>query len=251
MNHVNNKYLNTYHAFIISMSKNHFIHYVFILAFLWCNVVFTNETKADTTASSGGNQIIVSPINILLDLGESGYANVLILDRDGNPVEGRELQIIPQDRAKISISSDSLITSESGYINFAILGRQQGDTVITITDLPERHGQAGGVISANINVAIRNLIQNVLPYFYGDMQLSLINPTESLNYVKIQFHENGDRDIPPVTIRLEGKEMRNLKLSEEIGTTLKDGWVEVASTEIILGGTWTNKGYLYFNRIDE
>jgi hypothetical protein len=152
------------------------------------------------------------------------------------------MQIVPQDRAKISISSDSLITNESGYISLSILGKQQGDTVVTITD---------GVISTSINVAIRNLIQYVLPYFYGDMQLSLINPTQDVNYVKIQFYENGDRQIPPVTIRLEGKEMRNIKLSEETGVALKDGWVEITSTEIILGGTWTNKGYLHFNKIDE
>ncbi len=237
-----NKVLNTFNFLIIAMSRNHFVHYVFLLTFLWCGVVFANEAEADPTATSGGNQIVVSPINILLDLGESAYANALVLDRYGNPVEGNEIQVIPQDRAKISIESDSLITSESGSINFSILGKQQGDTVITVSD---------GVSSTHINVAIRNLIQYLLPYFYGDMQLSLINPTQEINYIKIQFHENSDRQIPPVIIRLEGKEMRNLKLSEETGITLKDGWVEITSTEVMLGGTWTNKGYLSVNRIDE
>ena len=205
-------------------------------------MVFANEAKADTTASSGGNQIIVSPINILHDLGESGYADALVLDRDGNPVVGKEIQVIPQDNTKIAIASDSLITNESGYIQFSILGKQQGDTVVTITD---------GVNSSQINVAIRNLIQYLLPYFYGDMQLSLINPSEDVNYVKIQFHENGDRQIPPVIIRLEGKEMRNIKLSEETGITLRDGWVEITSTEVIFGGTWTNKGYLSLYPVKE
>jgi hypothetical protein len=76
------------------------------------------------------------------------------------------------------------------------------------------------------------------------MQLSLINPTDNINYVKIQFHENSDRLIPPVTIRLEGKEMKTLKLSEELDVELRDGWVEILSTETVIGGVWTNKGYL-------
>lgn len=237
--HYVNKVLNRFNFLITAMSGNHF---VFILAFLWCGVIFVNEAKADTTASSGGNQIIVSPINILLDLGESGYANALVLDRDGNPVEGHKMQIDPQDKAKISISTDSLITSESGSINFSLLGRQRGDTVITISD---------GVTLAQINAAIRNLIQYLLPYFYGDMQLSLINPTQDINYVKIQFHENSDRQIPHVIIRLEGKEMRNIKLSEELDTKLKDGWIEITSTDVVFGGTWTNKGYLSIYPVKE
>ncbi len=227
---------------IITMVWNYLFNLIYLSAFLCLSVAIANQTEADTTASSGGNHIIVSPINILLNLGESGYANALVLDRDGNLVEGHKMQIVPQDMAKISIESDSLITSESGSINFSILGKQQGDTVITVSD---------GVSSTHINVAIRNLIQYLLPYFYGDMQLSLINPTQEINYIKIQFYENSGRQIPPVIIRLEGKEMRNLKLSEETGITLKDGWVEITSTEVMFGGTWTNKGYLSVNRIDE
>ena len=83
------------------------------------------------------------------------------------------------------------------------------------------------------------------------MQLSLINPTQDINYVKIQFHENSDRILLPVIIRLDGKEMRNLKLSEEIDVILSDGWVEIFSTEVVFGGVWTNKGYLPLDRIDE
>ncbi|MFQ5787073.1 MAG: hypothetical protein ACE5H1_03750 [Thermodesulfobacteriota bacterium] len=217
------------------MFKNYYILCVSILTILWSSVVFTNEAKAETTASSGGNQIIVSPINILLNLAESAYADALVLDKDGNPVEGEEIQIIPQDKTKIAISSNSFTTNESGYIQFSILGKQQGDTAIIITD---------GIVSTQIDIAIRDLIQHVLPYFYGNMKLSIVNPSEDTNYVQIKFHENSDRQIPPVTIRLEGKEMRNIKLSEETGVTLKDGWVEITSTEVIVGGTWTNKGYL-------
>ncbi len=83
------------------------------------------------------------------------------------------------------------------------------------------------------------------------MQLNLINPSEDINYVKIQYHENSDRTLPPVVIRLEGKEMKSLKLSEEIDVTLSDGWVEVFSAEVVFGGVWTNKGYLPLGRIDE
>jgi hypothetical protein len=201
-----------------------------------------NETKTDTTIASGGNHIVVSPINMLLDLGELGYASALVLDQDGNPLEDKEIQIIPQDKTMITIKSNSFVTNESGYIHFSILGKQQGGTVVTITD---------GVISTEINVIIASLIQYVLPYFYGNMQLSLINPFEDANYVRIHFHENSDELMPPVIIRLEGKEMKALKLSEELNAVLRDGWVEVFSTDIILGGVWTNKGYLPLNRIDE
>ncbi len=58
------------------------------------------------------------------------------------------------------------------------------------------------------------------------------------------YNENSDRLIPPVTIRLEGKEMKTLKLSEELDVELRDGWVEILSTETVIGGVWTNKGYL-------
>ncbi len=225
------------------MFRNYFIHYAFLLIFLWCGVVFSNEseTEFNTTDASGGRQIIVSPMNIMLDLGESGYADVFVLDEDGNPIEGEEIQVVPKDETMIAINSDSFVTSESGYVYFSILGKRQGDTVVTVTD---------GVASTHINITTRDLIHYLIPYFYGDMNLSLINPSENINYVKIQFHENGGRPVPPVIIRLEGKEMKTLKLSEETGTSLKDGWVEILSSEIVFGGVWTNKGYLSLNRID-
>ena len=224
------------------MSRNYFIIFIYLSILLCCSVVLADKVEVNTTNASGENQIIVSPINILLDLGESAYADALVLDKDGNPVEGREIQVIPQDKAKIAIESDNFITNESGYIQFSILGKQQGDTVVTITD---------GVNLSQINVAIRNLIQYLLPYFYGDMQLSLINPTQDINYVKIQFHENSDRILLPVIIRLDGKEMRSLKLSEEIDVILSGGWVEIFSTEVVFGGVWSSKGYLPFDRINE
>ncbi len=149
---------------------------------------FADEADVNTIVASGGNQIIVSPVNVLLDLGELGYADALVIDKDGIPIEGKKIKFIPQDKTMVAIQSDSLITNESGYIQFSILGKQQGDTVVTVSD---------GVISTDINIAIKNLIHYVLPYFYGNMQLNLINPTEGVNYVKIQFHENSDEFICP------------------------------------------------------
>jgi hypothetical protein len=224
------------------MFGRYFIQYVFVLTFLWCSITFAEETEDNTSAVSGGNQIVVSPINILLDVSEVVFVDILVLDEDGNPIEGHKVQIIPKDKQIIFVKVDNLVTNESGYISFSILGKQQGDTVVTVTD---------GAISSQINVAIRDLIHYVLPYFYGNMQLSLINPSEDINYVKIQFHENSDRSIQPVVVRLEDKEMKTLKLSEELDITLKDGWAEIYSTEIIFGGVWTSKGYLSFKKIDD
>jgi hypothetical protein len=83
------------------------------------------------------------------------------------------------------------------------------------------------------------------------MQLSIINPSVDLNYVKIQFYEKGDRYIEPVVVRLEGKEMKAINLSEELDTVLKDGWAEIHSTDLIFGGVWTNKGYLSLKKIEK
>ena len=224
------------------MFRSSLFNFIYLSIFLCCSVVLADEAEVNTTNASGGNQIIVSPMNVLLDLGESGYANALVLNEDGGPVEGYELEVISQGEAKVAIEGDGFITNESGYIYFSILGKQQGDTVVTVSD---------GIISSHINISVRNLIHYILPYFYGDMQLSVVNPTEGVNYVKIQFYENGGRLIPPVTIRLDGKEMKTLKVSEEVDGTLKDGWIEVFSTDIIFGGVWTNKGYLSLKRIDE
>ncbi len=94
----------------------------------------TNQAESNTATESGGNQIVISPINILLDMGEMGYASALVLDKDGNPIEGREIQVILQDETKIAIESNSFITNESGYVHFSILGKQQGDTVVTVLD---------------------------------------------------------------------------------------------------------------------
>ena len=223
------------------LKKNHFIYYLFFLNFLWSCSIIANETEEGTTVVSGGNQIIASKLNMLLDLGETGYTNVLVLDGEGNPVEGHKVHIVPQDNRIISIINAKSVTNESGCINFSIFGKQQGETVVSVTD---------GVTSTNINITVRDLIQYVLPYFYGDMSLSLINPSQDDNFVKILFHEKGNRELPPVTIRLDSKEMKSIKLSEEMDTTLQDGWVEISSTEAIFGGTWTSKGYLYFNPVD-
>ncbi len=118
------------------MFRNYFYNFVYLSIFLFCSVVLADEAEVNTTNASGGNQIIISPINILLDLGESGIANALVLDEDGNPVEGEEIQIIPEDRTKVVIEGNSFVTNESGYVHFSILGKQQGDTVVTVPDPP-------------------------------------------------------------------------------------------------------------------
>ena len=217
------------------------IHCLLLLTFL-CYSIACADDDANTSTASGGDQIIVSPMSTMLDVSDIVSVNVLVLDEDGNPIEGHKVQIVPQDDKIVSVDIRHTASDASGYINFVVLGKQQGNTVVTVTD---------GVVSSQINVAIRDLIHYILPYFYGDMQLSLINPTEDLNYVKIQFHENSDRSIDPVVVRLESKEMKTIKLSEELDIILKDGWAEIHSTELIFGGVWTNKGYLSFKKIEE
>ncbi len=223
------------------MLKKYSVHCLFLLVFS-CYSIVSADDDANTSAASGGDQIIVSPMSIMLDVSDMVSVSVLVLDEDGNPIEGRKVQIVPQNEKIVSVDIRNTVSDESGYINFAILGKQQGNTVVTVTD---------GVVSSQVNVAIRDLIHYVLPYFYGDMQLSLINPSEDLNYVKIQFHENSDRSIDPVVVRLESKEMKTIKLSEELDVVLKDGWAEIHSTELVFGGVWTNKGYLSFKKLEE
>jgi len=217
------------------------IHYLLLLTFFWCGLTVAAEDMSTSTAT-GGDQIIVSPMSTMLDVTDTVSVNVLVLDEDGNSIEGHKVKIVPQDSQMVSTNISSSISDESGYISFYILGKQQGNTTVTVTD---------GVVSSQITVAVRNLIHYVLPYFYGDMQLSIINPSVDLNYVKIQFYEKGDRYIEPVVVRLEGKEMKAINLSEELDTVLKDGWAEIHSTDLIFGGVWTNKGYLSLKKIEK
>ncbi len=217
------------------------IYSLLLLAITLCNVSLATD-ESNTSAATGGDQIVVSPMSTMLDISDTVSVNVLILDEDGNPIEGRKVQIFPDDSQIASTNISKSVSDESGYLSFYILGKQQGNSTVTVTD---------GVVSSQIDVAIRNLIHYILPYFSGDMQLSIINPTEELNYVKIQFYENSERYIEPVVVRLEAKEMKTLTLSEELDTALKDGWAEIHSTDLIFGGIWTNKGYLSFKKIEK
>lgn len=213
---------------------------VFFCAALWITPVFAADEEINTTAATGENQIIVSPMNILLNLEETASATVIVLDRDGTPVEDLKLMVVSQDKTKLKIIGDDFTTSESGSVEFSLQGKQNGDFIITVSD---------GAVSAYMNAAVKSLIRYVLPYFYGDMQLNLINPTNYPNYVKIQLHENNDRAVPPLVVRLSDKEMLSLQLSEELDTKLTEGWVELFSTEILVGGTWTNRGYVSFDQV--
>jgi hypothetical protein len=223
------------------MLMKYTIRNILFLAIFWCSYCVANEEE-NTSSASGNDQIIVSPMSTMLDVSDTVSVNVLVINEDGDPIEGRKVRIVPQDSKKISVNIKHSISNESGYISFYILGKQQGNTVVTVTD---------GSVSSQIDIAVRNLISYVLPYFYGDMELNIINPREELNYVKIQFYENSDRTIDSVIVRLEGKEMKSVKLSEELDITLKDGWAEINSTEPIFGGIWTSKGYLSFKKIEE
>ncbi len=223
------------------MLKKYSIHCLLLLTFL-CYSIVSADDDVNTSTASGGDQIIVSPMSTMLDVSDMVSVSVLVLDEDGNPIEGHKVQIIPQNKKIVSVDIRHTVSDKSGYISFAILGKQQGNTVVTVTD---------GVVSSQVNVAIRDLIHYILPYFYGDMQLSLINPSDELNYAKIQFHENSDRSIDPLVVRLESKEMKTIKLSEELDVILKDGWAEIHSTELVFGGVWTNKGYLSFKKLEE
>jgi len=177
---------------------------------------------------------------MLLDLGETGYVNVLVIDKEGNPIEGTGIRVLTQDNTKITTETNSLVTDVSGFIFFSIIAKQQGNTIITVSD--EK-------ISSQINVSVRKLNHYALPYFYGNMQLDLINPTNEINHARIQLYEKSDRPAPSIIIMLEPKEMKRLKLSEEMNLEITDGWVEILSTEITCGGVWTSKGYLSFLRL--
>ncbi len=163
-------------------------HYLLFLTIFWCGITFANE-DINTSMATGGDQIIISPMNTMLDVTDTVSVSVLILTEDGNPIEGRKVQIISQNRQILSTNISSSVSDESGYISFYILGKRQGDSTVTVTD---------GVASSQIDVAIRNLIHYILPYFSGEMQLSIINPTEDLNFVKIKFYENSERQLEPV-----------------------------------------------------
>ena len=219
-----------------------FTTYFLLFLTMFCCGFALAEEEANTSTATGGDQIIVSPMSTMLDIADTVSVNALILDEDGNPIEGHKIQIVSQDRQIISTDIKNSVSDESGYISFYILGKQQGNSIVTVTD---------GVVSSEIDVAVRNLIHYILPYFSGEMQISLINPTEDLNYVKVQFYENSERQLEPVVVRLDAKEMKTLLLSEELDTVLKDGWAEVLSTDLIFGGVWTSKGYLSLKKIEK
>ncbi len=63
------------------MFRSYLFNFTYLSIFMCCGVALADEAEVNTTNVSGGNQIIVSPMNILLDLGESGYANALSLKR--------------------------------------------------------------------------------------------------------------------------------------------------------------------------
>ena len=45
-----------------------------------------------TSTATGGDQIIVSPMSTMLDVTDTVSVNVLVLDEDGNPIEGHKVR---------------------------------------------------------------------------------------------------------------------------------------------------------------
>ncbi len=131
------------------MLKKYLAYCIFLFASPCFSLALVDTAEMNTIDTSGRNQIVVSPMELVLKVGESTYADALVLDENGNPIEGKEMQIILQDKKVISISNNKFITNESGYIKFLIIGKLQGYANVIITD---------GAISAKIHIAILNLI---------------------------------------------------------------------------------------------
>ncbi len=227
--------------FHLRVLKNLVICFTLIGIIGLCTIVFADQEVIGTSSISYDNQLTLDPINMLLDLGEIGYATAFIMNRDGIPIEGTEIEINTEETSIITIETDSIKTNESGISSFTITGNQEGDSLITVSN---------GKTSSQIHVTVRRLKHYVLPYFFGNMQLSIINPTENTNYIKIQFHENSDRPIPAIVEMLDQKEMKTVQVSKKINIEIVDGWVEIFSTNIACGGVWTNKGFLPFYKTE-
>ncbi len=63
--------------------------------------------------------------------------------------------------------------------------------------------------------------------------------------------KNGGMELSPFVASLTGKDKSDISLSEEMDITLKGGLIEIASTDTIIGGAWTNKGYLSISPVLE
>ena len=93
------------------------IHYLLLLMVFWCGFTFADENM-NTSTATGGDQIIVSPMSTMLDVTDTVSVNVLILDKDGNPIEGHKVQIVPQDSKIMSVNINNSISDESGVCKF-------------------------------------------------------------------------------------------------------------------------------------
>jgi len=81
------------------------IRFLLFSAIFWCGFAF-------------------APMSTMLDVTDTVSVNVLILDEDGNPIEGRKVRIVPQDSQIVSVNISTSVSDESGYISFYILGKQ-------------------------------------------------------------------------------------------------------------------------------
>ena len=101
------------------------IRNILFLAIFWCSYCVANEEE-NTSSASGNDQIIVSPMSTMLDVSDTVSVNVLILDEDGNPIEGHKVQIVSQDGQIVSTNISNSVSDESGYISFYLLGKSRG-----------------------------------------------------------------------------------------------------------------------------
>ncbi|MDR4506168.1 MAG: hypothetical protein MRK01_15455 [Candidatus Scalindua sp.] len=104
------------------MFKNLAISFIHFGIIALCTTVFADQEEIDTVTVSDDLQLIVSPINLLLDLSETGYADAFVINTNGTPIEGTE--------------------DESGISSFTILGKQEGNCIVTVSN---------GKVSSQIN----------------------------------------------------------------------------------------------------
>ncbi|HHT9140948.1 MAG TPA: hypothetical protein ACFYEA_09610 [Candidatus Tripitaka californicus] len=178
----------------------------------------------------------MEPSQLLLGIGERDWVRVTVVDAAGRPLAGVTLSV-QSDRADIlSVSKEGLsVTDNYGHISFSALGRQTGGCNINIFD---------GLNTVRINTVVKELRRYVLTFYYGNSEIQLVNPTEVTNFIKIKFYPDEGQAYPPMYLTLLEKQRKKVVLSEQYGEPLPYGWVEVMSTQELLGGLWTNKGYL-------
>ncbi len=209
------------------------------LPFLFAFLVFSFSSPSDAqenTTTPPDTQVVVEPSQLLLDIGENEKLSVTVVDSDGKPLPGVSLEIQSERPDILSVLNAGIfVTDNYGHISFSTLGRRDGQCNINIFD---------GINTFRVNTVIRNLKYYVLTFYYGDAEIQLVNPSNAFNFVKMKFYPDEGPAYPPIYLTIPEKQRAKVSLSEEYGESLSSGWVEVRSTQELLGGLWTTKGYL-------